>query len=697
MANLTTRRIWHALRLLLLLCACFVLVIFLWVCFRVPVYVDASPNDKVYEYFDFDRNKLTVTGTTLFGNKINVRNYDLDVSTNEKGEFDVIVRCGFLKNHITIDPIRVQDVLATYDETIYINDILDRSHVDTSVVYEDGYTMNVLADIDIPHVALEDTDVVIDTHYGQAILEIRPVRVAYFQCTYNTDINPGELFDASQVSVAVRFENGAARLLTRFDITQSVRIVTGEMSIPISTEFGDTTLELIPQKISSIVLDYPDPVREGENFDLSKLTASLYLGDGSVKDVSSVVAGGIVLPVAVDGMKESIETAFGRAVFEPEVIPIVSVTMSSVGGRKTFSGEVIQPESFEILYKNNSIKVLNVAQVENTDSWSEPVKYGYNNYSFDYNGLSYKFQVRGYNPTLVDQAKAMYAGEFASADYKYESDNTFLTSSKMYNGNSVYYLTHVVINSPDQIHGGMSYDDYAGQRELCTSASVRLGWVMGVNGGNFSYTTGGCDLRGVGALIKNGSEVYESRGVTNGREVCLTRDGELFSPFEGVSTEELLSMGVKDVFSCCDSELIMNGQKVNEHIVASQENTYYPRCAVGMTHKGEYYFINSTSGSYSGGLKYRQVQDILWNLGCTWGKCFDGGGSSTLVIQNQLINDVATGAERPVPDFLYITDIADDVVIPEDRLYDMSGGVAHVTLPSDGILVESLDDGITID
>lgn len=670
-----------------------VLMLSLWVCFRCPVYINVSPVNMVYEYFDVTKKDVRVVGTTLFGHVVDLTDKcEMNVSTNDSGQLDVSVKYGVLGDRITIEPVRVYKVEALYDKTIYINDSLDRSHVTTSVLYEDGYSMDVLADVDVPSVATEDCDVEIQTHYGTAVLEIRPVRVAYFQTMYNTDINPGELFDASQVSVAVRFENGASRLLNRFDILEDVRIVTGDMSIPISTEFGDTTLELIPQQISDITLLYHDTIREGEHFDLSKLEAFLSLENGETRDVSSIVAGGIGLPVAKADMKEVIETSFGPAVFEPDVVPIVSVTMKTVDNRRLFSGELIHPESFEVTYADNSISVLNVSQVKETDSWEKPVKYGYNTYSFEYNDVKYSFQVRGYSPTLVDQAKAVYAAEYDAAEYKYASDNTFLTSSKMYSDDAVYYLTHVVINSPEQIHGGMSYDDYAGKRELCTDASVRLNWVMGVNGGNFDYGTGGCDLRGVGALIKNGSEVYESRGVTNGREVCLTSDGELFSPPEGWTTENLLGMGVVDVFSCCDSELIMNGQKVNEHIVASQEGTYYPRCAVGMTHKGEYYFINSTSGSYSHGLKYRQVQDILWNLGCTWGKCFDGGGSSTLVIQNKLINDVATGSERPVPDFLYITDIPSDVLIPEEKLYDMSGSVQHVVLPEDGICIEDVDD-----
>ena len=70
----------------------------------------------------------------------------------------------------------------------------------------------------------------------------------------------------------------------------------------------------------------------------------------------------------------------------------------------------------------------------------------------------------------------------------------------------------------------------------------------------------------------------------------------------------------------------------------------------------EYYFLVAGSGAYEGGLSYRQMQGIFYELGCGYARSLDGGGSSAMVIDGELMNDPAEGAERPVVDFICIAD-----------------------------------------
>lgn len=72
-----------------------------------------------------------------------------------------------------------------------------------------------------------------------------------------------------------------------------------------------------------------------------------------------------------------------------------------------------------------------------------------------------------------------------------------------------------------------------------------------------------------------------------------------------------------------------------------------------MVEPREYYLITAGSGHYKGGMTYDEVRDVLLAHGCTYGKCMDGGGSSTLVFENEVINVPAEGSgrERAVEDF----------------------------------------------
>ena len=156
------------------------------------------------------------------------------------------------------------------------------------------------------------------------------------------------------------------------------------------------------------------------------------------------------------------------------------------------------------------------------------------------------------------------------------------------------------------------------------------------------------------AKIKNGMMMPDSRPVANGMEICLTNSGNLFSPQQGMSINDLLRMGVTDTWCCGDTLLISNGEAVN---VGIQSLDYrYPRTAIGMVRPCEYYIITAGTSGYSNGMTYDEVRDTLMALDCGFGKCLDGGGSSTLIFENQLLNSPATGSERPVTDFLYFTE-----------------------------------------
>ncbi len=266
--------------------------------------------------------------------------------------------------------------------------------------------------------------------------------------------------------------------------------------------------------------------------------------------------------------------------------------------------------------------------------------------------------------TPVGRAKQTLTDEIANADKTYISDHTFVTVTARSYGGMNYYLTHIIIDSPTQIRGGLSHDVYGGARERPSDASKRLHWVVGINGSNFSYATGGCDTSMADVIIKNGQIMPDSQQVANGFEVCLTKEGELFSPLEGWTADELIQQGITNTFTCGDTLLIEEGLRVYEEIQSQQLR--YPRTAVGMVKLGEYYFLTTLQNGKSGGGTYTEVRDALREVGCIYAKCMDGGGSSTLVFQNEVLNRPADGSERPVADFLYIVDsdtIEDDTFI----------------------------------
>lgn len=87
------------------------------------------------------------------------------------------------------------------------------------------------------------------------------------------------------------------------------------------------------------------------------------------------------------------------------------------------------------------------------------------------------------------------------------------------------------------------------------------------------------------------------------------------------------------------------------------QKTYYwnghlPSRHCLMVQPGEYYMITAGTAQYKNGLSFAELQSIFANLGCTYARSMDGGGSSSLVVNGKLLNTPAQYDERPVVDFL---------------------------------------------
>lgn len=263
-------------------------------------------------------------------------------------------------------------------------------------------------------------------------------------------------------------------------------------------------------------------------------------------------------------------------------------------------------------------------------------------------------------PTNVQAMLAdnVFQKELADAAYSHVSDSILVTIKRhVTEKNQVYLVSHIVINDPSQVTGGLSNDTFGGSRENPTTACKRTGAILLTNGSYFSYKSGEPVCYGI--CIKNGE--VKKDGKTNGNEICLTNTGLLFTPAKGLTSDELLLAGVTQVFGTADPLLIQDSVKIPQ----SQKKTY-PRTAIGMKRPCEYYIITAAEGNYNNGVSFTQLQDLFYDLGCVYARSLDGGGSASLVLNGTLINKPAAGAERPVTDFLYFTEYVEPEIPVEE-------------------------------
>ncbi len=275
-------------------------------------------------------------------------------------------------------------------------------------------------------------------------------------------------------------------------------------------------------------------------------------------------------------------------------------------------------------------------------------------------------------PSPAD-ALLQYSKEYKYADIKYYSDSLFYTCTRKETDTGFYYLTHIIIKDASQINGEDSYGDFAGTRETVQDAADRTGAKIAINGSYFRYETGyayGGDL-----LIRNNQVLHGS--YSDGYEICLRKDGTLFSP--GYNTvDSVLAQDVVFSWGTCEDLLIQDGEQCTLTDY-DWNGCKYPRTAIGMVRPLEYYIITAGGAGYTGGITIYEEQDIFSELGCAYARGLDGGGSSSLVIDGEYVNE---NGDRQDDGTLLRRSVADFVMFYETVPEDMSTEETEVDDPT---------------
>ena len=175
--------------------------------------------------------------------------------------------------------------------------------------------------------------------------------------------------------------------------------------------------------------------------------------------------------------------------------------------------------------------------------------------------------------------------------------------------------------------------------------------VLAINGDYYG-------ARQSGYVIRNGV-VYRNKG-SKGEDMVISKDGTLSFISESDTTiDSLIQKQAWQVLSF-GPVLVENGQiAVTENDEVGMAMASNPRTAIGTVAKNHYLFVVSDGRtSESAGLSLYELANFMKSLGATNVYNLDGGGSSTMVFQGEVVNNPTTNgnkiSERAVSDILYI-------------------------------------------
>lgn len=251
---------------------------------------------------------------------------------------------------------------------------------------------------------------------------------------------------------------------------------------------------------------------------------------------------------------------------------------------------------------------------------------------------------------------ASKAAETATVtDTSYSDDNISVTLTKKTVSNTQVYIADVTVSSSEYLKTAFAQNTYGNNVTAKTSeTAANNNAILAVNGDYYGANT-------TGYVIRNGVVYRDTvREDSSNGDLAIYKDGSFKIIYEDqVSADQLVKDGVVNLLAFGPS-LVENGEiVVDTNSEVGQSMSSNPRTAIGIIDENHYIIIVSDGRtSESEGLSIYQMAEIMKSYGVKTAYNLDGGGSSTLYFNGQVINKPTTNgdtiSERSVSDIVYI-------------------------------------------
>ena len=239
-----------------------------------------------------------------------------------------------------------------------------------------------------------------------------------------------------------------------------------------------------------------------------------------------------------------------------------------------------------------------------------------------------------------------------SDETAYRDENMSISLSTYYENDTTVYVADIQVDSPELLKTALSRNIYGRNVTATTSdTAANVDAILAINGDNYGS-------REKGYVIRNGV-LYRDTASKGQEDLVIYADGsyEVINESE-ISAQELIDSGAVHVFSFGPG-LIEDGEiSVDADDEVDRAKASNPRTAIGILDENHYVFVVSDGRSNeSEGLTLKELALFMQRLGVQYAYNLDGGGSSTMVFLDEVINNPTSGhsnGERAVTDIVYI-------------------------------------------
>ena len=236
----------------------------------------------------------------------------------------------------------------------------------------------------------------------------------------------------------------------------------------------------------------------------------------------------------------------------------------------------------------------------------------------------------------------------------YEDDSKAISIETYERNSTQIHVATVTIKGDASIKTALADETYGRNVKAKTSTTAQsVNAVLAVNGDYYG-------ARDAGYVIRNGQLLRSDSQDANQEDLVVYRDGSFEIIREGdITAHELLNKGAVQVLSFGPA-LIENSQvAVDSADEVGKAMASNPRTAIGIIDDKHYVLVVSDGRTdESKGLSLKELADFMKELKVTTAYNLDGGGSSTMYFNGQIINKPTTNGhnieEREVSDIVYL-------------------------------------------
>ncbi|MBG0788308.1 MAG: phosphodiester glycosidase family protein [Anaerolineaceae bacterium] len=238
-------------------------------------------------------------------------------------------------------------------------------------------------------------------------------------------------------------------------------------------------------------------------------------------------------------------------------------------------------------------------------------------------------------------------------DYSYQDENIQITIEVLREYDTDIYIADVVISDIAYLKTALADNTFGRNiKDTTSNMAEEHDAILAINGDYYGF-------RNAGFVLRNGV-LYQSTAQSQSSEALVVNADGSFEIVNEASSDAqaLYDAGALQIFTFGPG-LIEDGViTVSANSEVSQSRTSNPRTAIGMIDELHYIFLVSDGRtSQSAGLSLLELAEVMQDYGCTVAYNLDGGGSSTMVFNGQVINNPTDGrsfGERKVSDIIYI-------------------------------------------